>query len=84
MAISGLVKHKNHWCAATSTGSSLKVNKLMHLLCKFHMCTHLKTSKPLILMCDLDQFSKIQSQIQYINKYIRGGSRILLGGGAHR
>ena len=58
--------------AATScSGSGLKGNRLIHLLCKFHVCSltlvsyaKLNSLKLLIsklLMCNLGHFSKIQS-----------------------
>jgi len=53
--------------AATSSKGCLKVNKLMHTVCKFTyfpwqaIANGFKSLKPFISNCDLERFSEIQS-----------------------
>jgi len=53
--------------AATSSKGCLKGNKLMHTVCKFHMHAYFPQQTKMfiskLIMCDLDQFSEIQSHI---------------------
>jgi len=63
--------------AARSSKGVLKGNKLMHTVCKFHMRAYFpwqfkifKTVYLKLLMCNLDQFSKIQLHIHIYHRVI--------------